>query len=121
VFGFSRRMKRGKIDISMNAIATIAANAAMECYGVLGMASKQPIRDNIAELLKEDSYSKGVFANYTAKGIVVDMYIICAYGVKITEVVSEVQKKVRYVLSKSLDLNFSAINVYVAGTKEVPN
>jgi uncharacterized alkaline shock family protein YloU len=46
---------------------------------------------------------------------------MCAYGVKITEVVSEVQKKVRYVLQKSLDLNFSAINVYVAGTKEVPN
>ena len=45
------------------------------------------------------------------------MYIIVAYGVKITEVVSEVQKKVRYVLKKDLDVNFKAINVYVQDTK----
>jgi len=115
--GVSRRLKRGRVDISMNAIAAIAGNAAMECYGVLGMASKKPIRDGIAELLKDDSFSKGGFAVSTSKGIEIDMYIICAYGVKITEVVSEVQKKVRYVLQKTLDLNFNAVNVYVQGTK----
>ena len=60
---------------------------------------------------------KGVFAKNTADGIEINMYIIVAYGVKITEVVSEVQKKVRYVLKKDLDVNFKAINVYVQDTK----
>ncbi len=114
-----RRSQRGKINISMNAIATIAGNAAMECYGVLGMASKRLIRDGVAELLKDDSYSKGVFAVSTSRGVEINMYIVCAYGVKITEVVSEVQKKVRYILQKTLDIDFSAVNVYVQGTKVV--
>ena len=40
-----------------------------------------------------------------------------SFGVKISEVVSEVQKKVKYELEKSLDLTFSAVNVYVQGIK----
>jgi uncharacterized alkaline shock family protein YloU len=115
----SRRLKRGSLDISMRAIAIIAGNAATECYGVLGMASKQPLRDGIAELLKSENYSKGVFARSTRNGVEVDMYFIVAYGVKITEIVSEVQKKVRYVLQKTLDLNFKAVNVYVQGIKSL--
>ena len=113
----SRRSRRGRVDISMDAIATMAANAALECYGVLGMASKQPIRDGIAELLNAENYNKGVFVNSTRDGIEINMYIIVAYGVKITEVVSEVQKKIRYVLQKNLEINFKAINVYVNSTK----
>ena len=50
----------GYINISTEAIATIAGNAAIECYGVVGLASKSSIRENIAELLKSDSYAKGV-------------------------------------------------------------
>ena len=115
----SRKSTRGKIDISMNAIAAIAGNAALECYGVLGMASKRKLIDGVAELLKDDSYSKGVFAVSTSKGVEINMYIVCVYGVKITEVVSEVQKKVRYVLRKSLDVDFTAVNVYVQGIKVI--
>lgn len=101
----------------MNAIAAIAGNAATECYGVLGMASKTPIRDGINELLRTENYIKGVAVKQSKQGIEINMYIVVAYGVKITEVVSEVQKKVRYVLKKALDLNFRSVNIYVQSTK----
>ena len=113
----SKRYRRGRVSISMNAIATIAGKAASECYGVLGMASKNSLKSDIAEILNTENYCKGVFAKQTKEGIEINMYIVVAYGVKITEVVSEVQKKVRYVLKKDLDLNFKAINVYVQDTK----
>lgn len=116
---FSRNLQRGKIDISNNAIAAIAGNAALEVYGVLGMASKRKIIDGVAELLKDDSYSKGVFVTTTSKGIEINMYIVCAHGVKITEVVSEVQKKVRYVLKRTLGVDFRAVNVYVQGVQNI--
>ena len=45
------------------------------------------------------------------------MYIIVSYGVRITEVVSEVQKKVKYVLEKTLNMKFNYINVYVQNVK----
>lgn len=113
----SKRSRRGRVSISMNAVATIAGKAASECYGVLGMASKSSLKEDLAEILNSEDYCKGVFAKSTSEGVVINMYIVVAYGVKITEVVSEVQKKVRYVLKKDLDLNFKAINVYVQDTK----
>jgi uncharacterized alkaline shock family protein YloU len=108
---------RGGALISKSAIAAIVSNAATECYGVVGLASKRLIMDNIAELLRKENYSQGVYAKNTRKGILVDMYIIVSYGVRLTEVVSEVQKKVRYVLTKTLNARINKINVYVHSVK----
>ena len=91
----------------------------MECYGVVGLASKSIVRDNIAELLRKENYSQGVFARQRKFGIEIDMYIIVSYGVRITEVVSEVQKKVKYVLEKTLNMKFNYINVYVQNIKNI--
>lgn len=109
--------KNGNLTVSLNAIAAIAGNAATECYGVLGLASKNPIKDELTELLGSENFVKGVNVKETRLGIEIDIHIIVAYGIKITEIVSEVQKKVRYVLKKALDLNFSAVNVFVQSMK----
>lgn len=34
------KTKYGQIDISTDVIATIAGGAAVDCYGIVGMASK---------------------------------------------------------------------------------
>ena len=47
------------------------------------------------------------------------MYIIVGYGMKISEIVSEVQKKVKYVLETALDVEVEAINVYVQGVRVI--
>ena len=110
---------KGNISITMDAIASIAGNAATECYGVVGMVPKTGLKASIAELLRLDNYKKGVFARESKTGIEVEMYIMVAYGLKITEVVSEVQKKVKYVLETTLDIEISAINVYVQGVSVI--
>jgi uncharacterized alkaline shock family protein YloU len=114
-----RNSKHGNINITMDAIASIAGNAATECYGVVGMASKSSIFNGIAELLKKENYNKGVFVKETKDGIEIEIYIIVAFGVRVTEIVSEVQKKVKYVLEKTLDLKFKAVNVYVQDIKKL--
>jgi len=43
----------GSIDISNDVIATLAGGAAVECYGIVGMASKHQVRDGIAEITNE--------------------------------------------------------------------
>lgn len=108
----------GGINISTSAIASIVGNAVIECYGVVGLASKQTLRENINELLKQESYSRGILVVKGSAGYEINVYIIIAVGVKITEVISEVQKKIKYVLSKTFDLKFTAINVYVQGIKD---
>lgn len=112
----------GGIVISMDAVASLAGKAAKECYGVLGLADKGSLRQSIISILtKKEDFVKGVFAYSNKKEgcYRVDIYIIVAYGIKITEVVSEVQKKVRYVLTNTFQMKFNEINVYVADVKEL--
>ena len=114
----------GDIDISLNAISLIAGNAAAECYGVVGLTERAAPRsngllDSLSKILKSDSYSKGVRVRKSSKGYEVDLYIIVAFDVKITEVVSEVQKKVMYDLKKIFEIKFKAVNVFVHALKEI--
>jgi uncharacterized alkaline shock family protein YloU len=109
----------GGIKISMEAIASVAGEAASECYGVVGLVSKNSLRENINELLKKDDYIKGVYCSKKKDRYEVDVYIAVAYGVKITEVVSEVQKRVAYVLERTFQVSFSGINVFVQDIREI--
>jgi uncharacterized alkaline shock family protein YloU len=107
----------GGIEVSNSAIATIAGNATQECYGVLGLVTKNQLRESIFEFLKVEEYNKGVYVRKSAKGYIVDLYIVCALDVKIPEGISEVQKKVKYTLEKTFKIKFIAVNVYVQDVK----
>ena len=114
-----KNTKLGNINISVETVASIAGGAAMECYGVVGMASQKLLKDGWAELLKKENYAKGIEVRETSDGVSIDLYIIIGYGLKISEVVVEVQKKVKYILEKSLDIDFSSVNVYVQGVRVI--
>lgn len=115
----NKKTSLGQIKISDNAIAVLAGGAVIECYGVVGMTSQQVLKDGIFELLKKDNYSKGVVVRNKTNGLEVDLYIIVSYGVKVSEVVNEVQKRVKYTLEKALNMDVLSVNVYVQGIKVV--
>ena len=117
--GINKTNTLGKINVSIEAIASLAGAAATECYGVVGMASQKLVRDGFAELLKRENFSKGIVVRETDEGLEIDLYIIIAYGMKISEVVESVQKKVKYILEKTLDLEFKAVNIYVQAVKMI--
>ena len=104
----------GGINISMEAISVVAGTATAECYGVVGITSRNL---EYGKTLEKEDFTKGVISRKGKDGYEVDLYIIVAYGVKITEVITEVQKKVKYVLEKTFDIKFKAINVYVQSMK----
>ena len=83
------------------------------------MASQKVFKDGIAELLKKDNFARGVVVRKGENALELDLYIIISFGVKISEVVMEVQKKVKYVLEKTLELDEVLVNVYVQGVKVV--
>lgn len=116
---FERSTKLGNINVSNEVIATIVGGAVTECYGVVGMASQKMLKDGLYELLKKENYSRGVLVQDGEAGIVVDVYIIVGYGMKISEIVFEVQKKVKYVLETSLDVEVDSINVFVQGVSVI--
>ena len=109
--------KLGNVDISNEVIASIVGCAATDIYGIVGMASKNQLRDGFNEILKRENYTKGVVIRQEDSGTVVDVYIIVGYGVKISEVCRNVQSKVKYNLETMLGAPTAKVNVYVQGVK----
>lgn len=109
----------GTINVTTDAIAALTGGVVSECYGVVGMSSKNLFKDGLAELLKKNNYAKGVVVKNQDNELTLDIYIIVSFGVRISEVVHEVQKKVKYTLESVLDLSFNHVNVFVQGVKEV--
>lgn len=114
-----KKTNYGSISVSEDAVASLAGGVITESYGVVGMASKQVLRDGWAELLKKDNYAKGVVVRKTASGIEIDLYIVVSFGVKISEAVREAQKKIKYTLEKTLSVHIAAVNVFVQGVRVV--
>ncbi|MDA8441055.1 MAG: Asp23/Gls24 family envelope stress response protein [Peptococcaceae bacterium] len=106
----------GKIDISEEVIATIAGIAAVECYGLVGMASRK-IADGFVELLGKEALSKGIQVKIEDGQVVVDLYIAVIYGVKISEVAHNVMDKVKFTVESMTGLPVAAVNVNVQSVK----
>ena len=67
----------GKIDISNEVIASVV-DKGVESYGIVGMASRQQVRDGIAEILGHENYARGIEVKENNGVIDIDMYIIVA-------------------------------------------
>ena len=113
----AKKTPLGQINISLTAISPVAANAALSSYGVIGIAEKTLLREPSIKPLKVKDYNKGVFVSKRKDAFVVDLYLVCAYGVKITEIITEVQKKVKYDLEKKFAVSFKAVNVFIQAIK----
>ena len=109
--------KYGQIDISNDVLAMIAGGAAVDCYGIVGMASKHQIKDGISEILRKENFSKGVVVRQVEDELHIDMYIIVSYGTKISEIAHNVQSKVKYTLNQTVGLSVESVNIYVQGVR----
>lgn len=107
----------GQIDISNDVIAQIAGGAAIECYGIVGMASKHQIRDGVTDILRKENFAKGVLIRQQGDDLHIDMYIVVSYGTKISEVAYQVQSKVKYTVNKTLGMSVKSVNIFVQGVR----
>ena len=111
----------GTIEVTNEVIATVVGGATTENFGVVGMASKNQIRDNINEILRKENYSRGVVVRQEDNGVAIDVYIVVGYGTKISEVSRNVQDSVKYNLENMLGLTANSVNVYVQGVRVLPD
>ncbi|WP_078547208.1 Asp23/Gls24 family envelope stress response protein [Litchfieldia alkalitelluris] len=111
------KTKYGQIDISTEVIATIAGGAAIENYGIIGMASKNQLKDGITEILRKENFKRGIIVRQENDEVHIDMYIIVSYGTKISEVAHNVQTKVKYTLNQTVGLAVDSVNIFVQGVR----
>ena len=107
----------GHVSISDDVIASVAGGAAVSCYGIIGMASKNQVKDGITEILRKENYAKGIVVKKDEEKLVTDLYIIVMYGTKISEIANNVQSSVKYQIEKTLGVKVNEINIYIQGIK----
>ena len=109
--------ENGEIIIENEVIGQYAGHAALECFGIVGMATIS-IKDGIAKLLKGDSISKGVNVVIGENNeLSIDFHIIVAYGVSIKAVTDNLMQSVKYKVEDFTSLKVSQVNVFVEDVK----
>ena len=106
----------GTIDITRKAIADIAGNAAMECYGLVGMAHKHG-KDGLIEILTRDQANKGVGVRIEDDRLIIELYVIVEYAIKISVVAENIIANVKYKVEKQTSLKVKRICVNVVSVR----
>lgn len=109
--------KLGAITVSTEVISDIVGLSAIECAGVVGMASQKRVKDGMAELLKRENYSKGIVVRNENDDIHIDLHIVILYGIKIAEIASNVQERVKHAVEEMIGLSVSSINIVIEDVK----
>lgn len=104
----------GSIDISKDAIATLVYDEVLSSYGVAGLVDKNVDQKGVV-LLDEENLKKGIEINKDGKLYAIDVHIAIIFPCKISEVINELQKKIKYNLEMTFGIKFKAINIFVDG------
>ena len=108
----------GNVIIDNEVIAKYAGSAAVECFGVVGMAAVN-MKDGFAKLLRRESLNRGVNITVNENKITVDFHIIVSYGVSISAVADNLVSNVRYKIEEFSGLPVEKINIYVEGVRVI--
>ena len=102
------------LTISEDVIGIIAGLAAAEVEGVSGMTLG--FVDGINQILGSNKkYSKGVKIELEGNEVVIDLFVIVKYGVKIPDVAFSIQNSVKTSVEGMTGLKVKAVNINVQG------
>ena len=102
----------GKIDISENLISKVAGKAAIECYGVVGMVSRN-FKDGFQKFFGKEQYDKGVEVVNIDGKCEINVHVILAYGGKIDAIAQNLMDQVVYATDQYISNLDKVVNVYV--------
>jgi len=105
----------GSIHVAPRAIATIAYHAALQSYGVVGLAHKNLVNGLANVLVKDPTH--GVEVHYDGQTIHIDLFVIIEYGTRIKSVANSVKNTVRYHVEKALGMPVDEVHVHVRGLR----
>ena len=108
----------GSIVIDPNVIATYAGSVAVECFGIVGMASVN-MKGGLVRLLRRDSLEKGIHVKVEDNQISLSFHVIIAYGVSISAVCNNLLENVKYKLESFTGMKVEHINIYVESVRVI--
>ncbi len=109
----------GKIEISPAAVATLAAHAVLQSYGVVGMAPKN-VADELTKAFGEAAH-RGVRVRMNDGRIQIDLFVVVEYGTRISSVAHSIMNVVKYTVEQALGVPVEQVNVHVQGLRVSSN
>ena len=109
--------ERGRLEVLEPAVAAVAGHAAINCYGVMGMAARN-LRDGVFTLVRRENMHRGVEIRRLPEGLVIDLYVVVQYGTRIQEVAHNLQETVKFALERAVQVPVIEVNVTVQGVHE---
>ena len=106
----------GKISISDEAIAKVAKNAALECYGIVDATSRK-LSDSFSELMKKQPDGRGIKVVTSGDRIFIDLNVIIKYGVSINAVAESLKEGLKYKVERFTGMIVDTVNVHIIGVK----
>lgn len=107
----------GKIHYSEEVLGKIVGLSTMECYGVVGMVSKNAT-EGLWEIMRIENLSKGVKLNFNEDNkLVIELFVMVEYGTKISVIANNIIKKVRYSVENFTGLKVSSVTVNVQAVR----
>ncbi|HCA34456.1 MAG TPA: Asp23/Gls24 family envelope stress response protein [Lachnospiraceae bacterium] len=106
----------GSIIIDDEVIAKTAGMAALDCYGVVGMASTN-VKDGLVQLLLGDSLTKGIKVSSDGDAVSIEFHIIVEYGTNISTIADNLISNVKYSVKDLLGIDVADVTVFVEGIR----
>ena len=106
----------GTISVVEDVITTVAGYAAVECIGIVAMASKRAT-DGLVELLGRENLKRGVRVALSEDSCAISLYIIVEYGVSIAAVAKNVIESVKYRVESMVGIKVDKVDVTVEGIR----
>jgi uncharacterized alkaline shock family protein YloU len=106
----------GNVQYSEEVLAKIVGLSTMECYGVVGMVSKNAT-EGLWELMRIENLSKGVKLKFNENKLIIELYVMVEYGTKISVIASNIIQKVRYSVENFTGLKVSSVTVNVQAVR----
>ena len=114
----SMNTQLGNIVIDHEVIAQYAGSVAVECFGIVGMASVN-MKDGLVKLLVKDSITHGISVNIVNNKLILDFHVIVAYGISILTVSDNLISNVKYKVENFTGLEIEKINIFVEGVRVI--
>lgn len=102
---------QGEIKIHHHVIATIARLAALKVPGVAALSPS--FAQGLAKIFGRKMDDTGIRVLLLEAGVVIDLYVVVHFGVRIPQVAWQVQSEVRQAVEQMTGKNVKSVNVVI--------
>lgn len=99
----------GRVAVSDDAIAGIVRSAALESYGVVGLAGDS----RWSQLIPWREDAKAIDVRMRDDGLVVELRVVVEHGLRLAEVASTVRSRIEYELDRMVGVPIADLEVHI--------